>query len=292
MDQRALRDAAIVGIGRTPFVRKSGRSTLGMAARLHAPHSPTAGSRPATSTVSPATPRVTRRRRCRSRTPSASTTSAGACSVAGGGNAVASVVAGAAAAVVTGQAEVVVVYRVPRLGHALRQGARRVLAPGEGQFAAPHGYIVPPQWFAMWCRRHQHVYGSTAEDLGAIAVQQRAHAVRNPHADRRGPRSPSTTTSTVAGSWSRSGSSTAATRSTVRSRSSSLRRARAADLAARPVHILGVSDANGQGGSVFEWDDMTAHVLPRRGAAALAADRPAAVRHGRRAACTTATRTP
>ena len=31
MTRSALSDAAIVGIGRTPFVRKSGRTTLGMA---------------------------------------------------------------------------------------------------------------------------------------------------------------------------------------------------------------------------------------------------------------------
>jgi acetyl-CoA acetyltransferase len=31
---------------------------------------------------------------------------------------------------------------------------------------------------------------------------------------------------------------------------------RAADLAQPPVYPLNVSDANGQGGSVFEWDDM------------------------------------
>jgi acetyl-CoA acetyltransferase len=59
--------------------------------------------------------------------------------------------------------------------------------PGDGQFDAPSGFIVPPQWFAMWARRHQAVYGSTCEDLGQIAITQRTHAERNEHAVRREP---------------------------------------------------------------------------------------------------------
>jgi acetyl-CoA acetyltransferase len=58
---------------------------------------------------------------------------------------------------------------------------------GELQFEAPHGYVVPPQWIVMWARRHQHVYGSTCDDLGQIAIQQRSHAVPNPHAINRTP---------------------------------------------------------------------------------------------------------
>src|SRR5207245_7350546 len=57
----------------------------------------------------------------------------------------------------------------------------------EWQFAAPHGFLVPPQWIAMWAKRHQAVYGSTCEDLGQIAVTQRCHAVPNPHAVAREP---------------------------------------------------------------------------------------------------------
>ena len=90
--------------------------------------------------------------------------------VQGGGNVVAQVVSLAAAAVLTRQCEVAVVFRT--LGSGTRYGRidHAVQIGGTGQFAAPHGYLVPPQWFAMWARRHQHVYGSTSEDLGAIAV--------------------------------------------------------------------------------------------------------------------------
>ena len=176
-------------------------------------------------------------------------------SVMGGGNAVASVVAGAAAAVVTGQAEVVVVYRVLGSGTRYGKAMDRVLAPGEGQFAAPHGYLVPPQWFAMWCRRHQYVYGSTSEDLGAIAVQERAHAANNPHAIAR---VPITIDDYLEGRWVNEPFRVfdccyevdGAVALVVTSAE------RAADLAHAPVYPLDVSDANGQGGSVFEWDDM------------------------------------
>jgi acetyl-CoA acetyltransferase len=50
----------------------------------------------------------------------------------------------------------------------------------------------------MWARRHQHLYGSTCEDLGQIAVTQRAHAVRNEHAVMR---TPLTMDDYLAGRW-------------------------------------------------------------------------------------------
>lgn len=53
------------------------------------------------------------------------------------------------------------------------------------EFDALAGYAIPPQWFAMWARRHQYEYGTTSEDLGAIAIQTRKHASRNQHAVRR-----------------------------------------------------------------------------------------------------------
>jgi acetyl-CoA acetyltransferase len=256
MASSALSDAAVVGIGRTPFVRKSGRTTLAMAAEAARAALADCGLAPAD--VDGFT--------CYSSGDSASPMQVahaigvddlGWCaSVSGGGNAVASVVAGAAAAVVTGQADVAVVYRV--LGSGTRYGKSfdRVLVPGEEQFAAPHGYMVPPQWFAMWCRRHQHVYGSTSEDLGAIAVQQRAHASKNPHAIAR---TPITIDDYLGGRWVNEPFRVfdccyevdGAVALVVTSASW------AADLPTKPVHIIGVSDANGQGGSVFEWDDMT-----------------------------------
>ncbi len=256
MVRSALSNAAIVGIGRTPFVRKSGRTPLAMASEAVRDALRDSGLESAD--VDGFT--------CYGTGDSASPMQVAhaigiddlgwSTSVFGGGNVVASVVAGAAAAVVTGQAEVVVVFRV--LGSDTRYGKAvdGVFVPGDGQFAAPHGFLVPPQWFAMWCRRHQHVYGSTAEDLGAIAVQQRAHAVDNPHAIAR---SPITLDDYLEGRWVSEPFRVfdccyevdGAVALVVTSAE------RAADLEHRPVYPLGVADANGQGGSVYEWDDMT-----------------------------------
>lgn len=49
-------------------------------------------------------------------------------------------------------------------------------------FDAAAGYAIPPQWFAMWAKRHQFENGTTEEDLGAIAINTRKHASRNTHA--------------------------------------------------------------------------------------------------------------
>jgi acetyl-CoA acetyltransferase len=256
MAKTSLSRAAVVGIGRTPYVRHSGRTTLAMAAEAARAALADAGLQPGD--VDGFT--------CFSTGDSAGPMQVAhaigiddlgwSASVSGGGNAVASVVAGAAAAIVTDQADVVVVYRVlgseTRYGHAVGT----VGAGGAGQFGAPQGYLVPPQWFAMWCRRHQAVYGSTAEDLGAIAVQQRLHASRNPHAIAR---TPITIDDYLAGRWVNEpfrvfdccyevdGAVALVLTSAER----------AADLAQPPVFPLAVADANGQGGNVDEWDDMT-----------------------------------
>jgi acetyl-CoA acetyltransferase len=251
-----LSGAAVVGIGRTAYVRRSGRTTLAMAAEAARAALADAGLAP--SDVDGFT--------CYSTGDSAGPMQVAhaigiddlgwSASVAGGGNAVASVVAGAAAAIVTDQADVVVVYRVLGSGTRYGRASGAIHASGEAQFAAPHGYLVPPQWFAMWCRRHQAVYGSTAEDLGAIAVQERLHASRNPHAVAQ---EPITIDDYLAGRWVNEpfrvydccyevdGAVALVLTSAER----------ASDLAHPPVFPLAVADANGQGGNVDQWDDMT-----------------------------------
>ena len=118
----------------------------------------------------------------------------------GGGNVVANVIATAGAVIDAGLCRSVLVYRSlnGRSGHRFGTATGRLEVGGELQFEAPHGYLVPPQWIAMWARRHQYVYGSTCEDLGQIAIQQRAHAVRNPHAINR---TPLTLDDYLAGRW-------------------------------------------------------------------------------------------
>jgi acetyl-CoA acetyltransferase len=251
-----LSGAAVVGIGRTQYVRKSGRSTLAMAAEACRDALGDCGLTPSDvdgfSCYSSGDSAV----------PSQVAYAIGvedlgwSMHVSGGGNVVSSVVAGAAAAIVTGQADIVVVYRVLGSGTRYGRATGRVTACGAAQFAAPHGYLVPPQWFAMFCRRHQYEFGSTSEDLGAIAIQQRAHASRNPHAIAR---DPITLDDYLAGRWVSEPFRVfdccyevdGAVAIVVTSAE------RAADLRHRPVYPLAVADGNGQGGFVDEWDDMT-----------------------------------
>jgi acetyl-CoA acetyltransferase len=67
-------------------------------------------------------------------------------------------------------------------------GTGRGVAPiFDAQYQAPYGYFAPPQQFAMFTRAHMIKYGTTHEQLGAIAVGQRANAVKNPRALKRDP---------------------------------------------------------------------------------------------------------
>lgn len=247
---------AVVGIGRTAFTRKSGRTTLGMT--VEAVRDALADSGLSAGDVDGVINYNTG-------------DSAGSMKVAhalgiedigwavdvqGGGNVVAQVVSLAAAAVLTRQCEVAVVFRT--LGSGTRYGRidHAVQIGGDGQFAAPHGYLVPPQWFAMWARRHQHVYGSTSEDLGAIAVTQRRHALANPHAIAKMPMSIDDYMESrlvfdpfrVPDCCYEVDGSVALVLTS---------EDRAADLPHRPVRILGQADSFGYGGSVDEFDDLT-----------------------------------
>ncbi len=43
----------------------------------------------------------------------------------------------------------------------------------------PYGLTVPAQWYALIARRHMHEFGTTQEQLGAIALAMRKHASLN-----------------------------------------------------------------------------------------------------------------
>jgi acetyl-CoA acetyltransferase len=118
----------------------------------------------------------------------------------GGGGACAAV-ANAAMAVESGAAEAVVVYRSlcqgqfrrfgqgpgnmparrgpPRIPHVRR--AERLLE-AHVAFTMPFGMFSPPIAYAMVLRRHMHLFGTTVEQMGHVAVTTRAHAARNPRA--------------------------------------------------------------------------------------------------------------
>jgi acetyl-CoA acetyltransferase len=107
-------------------------------------------------------------------------------------------------AVETGACEVVVVYRSlcqgqfhrfgqgpggrpprdPVKGPARVPGVRkaRTLLDAHLAFTMPYGMFSPPIAYAMVLQRHMHRFGTTAEQMGQVAVTTRAHAARNPRA--------------------------------------------------------------------------------------------------------------
>jgi acetyl-CoA acetyltransferase len=97
----------------------------------------------------------------------------------------------AARALARGQAHVVVnVFAVAWAS----QRAQMTGGPGEfharermkAQLELPFGWFPQPVYFATIARRHMHEYGTTPEQLGAVAVACRRHANRHPGAVLRG----------------------------------------------------------------------------------------------------------
>jgi acetyl-CoA acetyltransferase len=107
-------------------------------------------------------------------------------------------VAEAALAVESGLAETIVVYRSICQGQFRRIGrsmsptttnepasalAATVLeAEALQAFSAPFGVLGPSIAFALRMRRHMEVYGTTSEQLGHVAVNERKFALANPRA--------------------------------------------------------------------------------------------------------------
>lgn len=114
----------------------------------------------------------------------------------GGGGSCAAVAA-AALAVESGQADTVVVYRSLCQGQFGRFGQgpggrrseraphlrrARSLIEAHAAYTMPFGMVNPPTAYAMVMQRHMHLYGTTSEHMGNVAVRFRAHANRNPRA--------------------------------------------------------------------------------------------------------------
>jgi len=115
----------------------------------------------------------------------------------GGGGGCAAV-ANAALAVESGQAEVVVAFRSLCQGQFHRFGQGPGARPDRQQtpalreaqslldahlaYTLPFGVLNAPIAYALVMRRHMHLYGTTNEQMGHVAVTFRAHAARNPRA--------------------------------------------------------------------------------------------------------------
>ena len=102
----------------------------------------------------------------------------------------------AAAAIASGLCEVVVsVYAsTPRSDRKRSSGEGRVRRPGGGggndaaiEFEVPYGLRAPIAPYALAANRHMHEFGTTGEQLAAIAVQTRRWASMNPQARHRDP---------------------------------------------------------------------------------------------------------
>jgi len=113
-------------------------------------------------------------------------------SLASGGASQCAAVQLAAMAIEAGMCEVVVTgygrntwSRTRKAG--TRQGSERGLRlPGGAQDGAPEfGLFSAAAMHAFGCRRHMHVYGTTKDQLGHIAVTFRGHASKNPLAQMR-----------------------------------------------------------------------------------------------------------
>ena len=257
--------AVIVGIGRTEYSRGSGRTTLAMGAAAARAALADAGLDPArvdgvaTYAIGDSSPGP------------AVAHAAGIdglhfnLELLGGGNFATSVVTHAAMAIEAGMCDAVVCFRSLngrsgyRYGRADGRGdggGAAMQVGGERQFAAPHGYLTPPQWLALWARQHMHRYGTTCEDLGQIAVTQRAHAAANAHAVQR---KPITLEDYQSGRWINEpfrvfdcalevDGAVAVVLTTEE---------RARDLRQKPIAILGHAEFTGHGGSMDQWPDYT-----------------------------------
>ncbi|UCG72887.1 MAG: hypothetical protein JSV45_00425 [Chromatiales bacterium] len=106
---------------------------------------------------------------------------------AGGGTAFA-VLQHAASAIVTGVCDTVVVSMADSLRTGLTREQAMVMqsSAGHQQFETPFGPTVPA-FYALIAQAHMAAYGTTPEQLAAVAVACRKHAARNPTAQMREP---------------------------------------------------------------------------------------------------------
>jgi acetyl-CoA acetyltransferase len=99
----------------------------------------------------------------------------------------------AVAAIMSGQATNVLVYRALKGRSGMRYGKGTAIQQSKGaryvggggtldEFFLPYGLMAPGQSSAMFARRHMIDYGSTTDDLAAIAMTVRKRANSNPAA--------------------------------------------------------------------------------------------------------------
>jgi acetyl-CoA acetyltransferase len=108
--------------------------------------------------------------------------------LATGGGTTVSALAQAAAAIAAGTAETVVLAMADSLrsGLSREQAMRMQSSTGHPDFEQPYGPTVPA-YYALIAQAHMARYGTRPEHFARVAVDTRAHAVRNPTAQMREP---------------------------------------------------------------------------------------------------------
>lgn len=177
-------ESAIVGIGQTEFSKDSGRSELQLACEAVKAAINDAGLRP-----SDVDGMVTFTVDANEEIEVARNVGIGSLTffsrVPHGGGAACGTIMQAAMAVATGAADVVVCYRAFNERSGMRFGGTgREQTSGPLWLApyAPFGLLTPAAWVALHAQRYMSTYGVTNEDFGSVAVVDRAHAAKNPHA--------------------------------------------------------------------------------------------------------------
>jgi acetyl-CoA acetyltransferase len=177
---------AITGIGNTPFSRDSGVSDLALALRASRDAIADAGLRPADidGIVRNDMDLVTHN----ALADGLGIPNLTYWGISGPGGSVPPAMIGqAVAAIVSGQATNVLVFRSLNG----RSGARYGLSDGapvasHDEYFVPYGLLVPGQVYAMVAQRHMAEFGTTNEQLGAIALECRRRAQANPNAQMAG----------------------------------------------------------------------------------------------------------
>jgi acetyl-CoA acetyltransferase len=88
----------------------------------------------------------------------------------------------AAMAIEAGQCEIAIVSFADNPKTGAREGLQKAMGPDE-----IFGWVGPVGGYAMIARRHMGEYGTTADQLGAVAINARTNALDNPHAQLRKP---------------------------------------------------------------------------------------------------------
>lgn len=107
-------------------------------------------------------------------------------SVGAGGGTTFSILHHAASAIVTGMCDTVLISMADSLrsGLSKEQAMTMMSSAGHPQFESPYGPSIPA-FYALIAQAHMHAYGTTPEQLAAVAVNARQHAALNPAAQKR-----------------------------------------------------------------------------------------------------------